>query len=255
MLRNATELFGYTVRGTDGEFGSVHDFFFDDHAWSVRYLVVDTGNWLPGRKALIVPAAMGSPDWDAEIFPVLLTQEQIEAAPGIAHDRPVSRQAEIDLHNFYGWAPYWTTVGRPLAVPGAVPRPVHPVDPAPETTGEPVRQGDVREYDPHLRSMREVTGYHIEARDGEIGHVEDFIIDDNTWWIQYLVIDTRNWLPGRKVLTALEWVTEVDWPEHAVRVELSKETIRNSPQYEPGQPLDRQYEAELYDYYGRPYYW
>jgi hypothetical protein len=112
-----------------------------------------------------------------------------------------------------------------------------------------------QEKEHHLRSTREVIGYHIQARDGEIGHVEDFIADDQTWAIQYMVVDTRNWLPGRKVLIAPAWIEKVDWLERLVHVDLLRETIQNSPEFDPSAPVNRAYEVRLYDYYGRPKYW
>jgi hypothetical protein len=114
---------------------------------------------------------------------------------------------------------------------------------------------DEQESDPHLRSTREVIGYHIQARDGEIGHVEDLIVEDEIWFIRYLVIDTRNWLPGRKVLVAPAWAEQVNWVERRVYLDLSRETVKNSPEFDPSMPVNREYEVRLYDYYGRPKYW
>jgi hypothetical protein len=112
-----------------------------------------------------------------------------------------------------------------------------------------------RHSDPHLRSTREVIGYHIQARDGEIGHVDDLIVDDELWYLRYLVIDTRNWLPGRKVLVAPAWAEQVSWIERKVYIDLKRETIKNSPEFDPSMPVNREYEVQLYDYYGRPRYW
>jgi hypothetical protein len=109
--------------------------------------------------------------------------------------------------------------------------------------------------DPHLRSTQEVLGYYIHASDGDLGHVEDFIVDDDNWTIRYMVVDTRNWLPGKKVLVAPEWITEVSWGESKVYVDLTQDAIKDSPEYDPTETVNRLYEERLYDFYGRPKYW
>ncbi|MFZ0545827.1 MAG: PRC-barrel domain-containing protein [Candidatus Promineifilaceae bacterium] len=258
MLRSIKELIHYKLKAIDGEIGQVNDFYFDEQSWTIRYLIADTGTWLTGRKVLIAPEALKQPEWAEEQFPVALKKEAIENSPSIEADKPVSRQHEIELSEFYGWSPYWRywsqnpTMGTPILMTS-----VHPpttkdigVDPA----------GSINKIvethnDPYLRSINEVRGYHIQALDDEIGHIDDFIVNDETWRIQYMVIDTRNLLPGKKVLIAPTWVTSVEWEESLVTVELHKDTIKNSPEYDPDQPINRSYETVLHDYYGRPYYW
>jgi hypothetical protein len=249
MLRSTKELRGYTICATNGDIGKVHEFYFDDLIWIVRYLVVDTGNWLPGRKVLLWPGVLGQPDWEAHALPVGLTKERVESSPPISADEPVSRQMETDLYTYYGWPPYWRGGLSPLGVGAAA---------AAETLARAVAEKERtedQESDPHLRSTREVIGYHIQARDGEIGHVEDLIVEDANWFIRYLVIDTRNWLPGRKVLVSPAWAEEVNWAERKVHVGLGREAIENSPEFDPSLPVNREYEVRLYDYYGRPKYW
>ncbi len=238
MLRSIKELHGYNILATDGEIGHTHTFYFDDLAWIVRYLVVDTGTWLPGRRVLIAPLALGQPDWITHVMPVNLTRDQVENSPPIDLDLPVSRQMEERLHEYYGWPPYWHSGTAALAAAKAA------------REGQKPPPGD-----PHLRSTREVIGYHIQATDGEIGHVEDFVGDVQDWTLRYMVVDTRNWLPGRKVLVAPTWIERVNWAQEKVHVDLGRETIKNSPEYDPSAPINREYEAQLYDYYGRPVYW
>ncbi|MBN1218317.1 MAG: PRC-barrel domain containing protein [Anaerolineae bacterium] len=240
MLRSVKELNGYTIQATDGRIGKVSGFYFDDAMWTIRYLVVDTGPWLFGRKVLITALALGQPDWASHLLPVGLTKELVESSPDIDLARPVSRQLEVKLHEHYDWQPYWWALAQ-----GAVPPPS-------KVQKEVVR---VAEGDPYLRSTQEVVGYHIAALDGEVGHVEDFIVDDETWAIQYMVVDTRNWLPGKKVLVAPAWIEKVEWAESKVYVDLHQETIKNSPEYNPSAPVNRAYEERLYDFYGRPKYW
>ncbi len=244
MLRSAKGLRGYTVRASDGPIGKVHDVYFDDSTWTARYLVVDTGGWLSGRQVLLSPASCGVPDSEQKLVPVALTREQVENSPPVEADRPVSRQHEIELAAYYGWPDYW--IGDPGFGPGAVyvPASAGAAEAAQRTKG-----------DPHLRSTREVQGYHIQAPDGEIGHVEDFLIEDGAWAIRYLVVDTRNWLPGKRVLIAPQWVKEVNWAEMKVLVEVPRAAIRHSPAYDPSAPVTRDYESKLHEHYGRSKYW
>jgi len=250
MLRSANGLFGFAIEATDDSIGSVYDFFFDDDGWAIRYLVVETAKWLPGRRVLLSPQSFyrledgRKPDWDKEVFPVSLTREQIKNSPHVATDKPVSRQQEVELFSYYEWTPYWGPYGGTYPLPAAI-RP--PVDPA----AQPKRE----EGDPHLRSMREVEGYRIHAADGEIGHLEDFLIEEESWLIRHIVVDTRNWLPGKRVLVSSDWVAFVDWAERKVGVDLEKKAIRNGPPYDPAEPVSREYEEGLFDYYQRSPYW
>jgi len=250
MLRSLKELRGYKVLATDGDIGDVDDLFFDDELWTIRYFVVDTWTWMPGRKALIVPSAVERPDWEARTLPVSVSREKVRGSPHIGAEKPVSRQAEEELHRHYKWVPYWAALGYGVAAA------VSPRALAAETTGAEDEKDVMKgRTDPHLRSVKEVTGYRIQAADGEIGHVEEFIAEDADWHIRYLVIDTRNWLPGRKVLVTPSWIERVSWPEKKVFIDLPRELIKASPKYDPEAPVNRQYEERLYDYYGRPKYW
>jgi uncharacterized protein YrrD len=260
MLRSIDDLHGMTIHATDGDIGTVDQFLFDDEAWTVRYLVVDTGGWLTGRLVLISPIAIGGIDWEGQKLDVALTREQVERSPDIATDEPVSRQKEREYFRYYGYPLYWGGAGLWGAgmYPGVLgyPTTVPYVPPATAAAAqETIPPAEEEHGDPHLRSTQEVAGYSIQATDDEIGHVEDFIIDDETWAIRYMVVDTRNWWPGKKVLVAPQWITEVSWAESKVYVDLPRETIKNGPEYDPSTLINREYEARLYDYYGRPAYW
>ena len=248
MLRTMKSLRGYRLVGMDDAIGKVAEFYFDDHAWEVRYLVADLGTWLPGRRVLLAPQAVGRPDWEGKLLPVSLTRAQIEASPPIEADEPVSRQREHDLHAYFGWAPYWAG-DVPLAHPTGAPT---PEEAAAEAAVATATTGS---GDPHLRSSREVIGYDIEASDDSIGHVEDFVIECDSWAIRYMVVDTRTWLPGRKILVAPTWIDDVDWADRFVRVSLTRSQVEGSPEFDPKAPVNREYEARLYDYYGRQKYW
>jgi hypothetical protein len=237
---------GYTLRATDGEIGKVDDFYFDEVHWTVRYLVADTGGWLTGRKVLISPAALKEPDWRSKSFPVSLNRKQVENSPDIASDQPVSRRHEAELTRYYGWPMYWGSAYMGDAYPGLN---------AAAIAASQHMQRESRQEETHLRSMHEIHKYALRSNDEHAGHIDDFIADDNEWIIRYLVVDTRDWLPGKKVLLAPDWVTEIRWEEAAALTGISKEDIQNSPPYDPSEPVNRAYEERLYDFYGRPAYW
>lgn len=250
MLRSLKSFQNHTLDARDGEIGKVHNFLFDDNSWEVRYLVTDTTRWLPGRKVLISSAEIGQPEPGTVKVPVELSQEQIKSSPDIDTDKPVSRQQEIDLHHHYGWSYYWM---QPASLGGTMINP-SPAPIVPDKVSE--EPANTNLGDPNLRSMREVEGYHIEASDGRLGHIDDLIVDDETWTIRYLVVDTRNWLPGKKVLISPEWrVDQFNWIESTVSINLSREKIMNAPEYDPAALINRGFETQLYDYYGRPAYW
>lgn len=238
MLRSVKELRGYAIQAMDGRLGKVDGFFFDDLTWTVRYLVADT-DWLFDRLVLLSPVSLGQPDWKKHIFPVRLTKEQVEHSPPVIVDRPVSQQMEEKVVGYYGWPTYWTGATASV-VADAIAR----------TEKVTLERGN-----PHLRSTQKVIGYHIRATDGEIGHLEDFIVEDSSWIIRYLVVNTHNLLRGKSVLVSPAWVNRVSWVEREVYVDLAQETIKNSPEFDPAAPVNRAYELRLYDYYGRPRYW
>jgi uncharacterized protein YrrD len=235
----------YQLDSLDGVIGKVEEFYFDDRHWTIRYLVAETGKWLSGRQVLLSPYALGSVASEKQLITVSLTKKQIENSPALSSDKPVSRQFEEAYYGYYGWPTYWNGAN----VWGFFPSPV---------IGLEVRQelADVKNaWDFHLRSTRNVAGYHIQASDGELGHVEDFIVDDRTWTIRYLIVDTRNWWPGKKVLVSPQWIERVSWTESKVFVNLSRETIKQSPEYTEEALLTRDYETGLHRHYNRQGYW
>ncbi len=245
MFSKIKTLRGYTLRGLDGEIGKVEEFFFDDKHWAVRYLVVDTGSWLSGREVLISPYALGMINWDERDITVGLTRKQIEESPPIDTDKPVSRQYEQDYYGFYGWPLYWDGP----YMWGAVPY----IERNPEMRKGKNEGG--KSIDPHLRSTRAVSAYYVQANDGELGHVDDFIVDDQAWAIRYLVVGTRNWWPGKKVLISPQWIERVSWKDSKVFISLSQEAIKMSPEYSEEALLTREYETGLHKHYSRKGYW
>jgi hypothetical protein len=249
MVWTASGIAGYAIVARDGRIGSVDDFLFDDATWTVRWLVVDTGSWLSGRRVLLPPARLGPPDAAEKSLAADLTRRQIEESPEFARDPPVSRQEETMIYHHYGWEPYWSS-GFAMTAGLGVP----PIQPPLYDAGASDRLA-LTEGDPGLRSAREITGYHIEATDGAIGHVEELLIDAAEWTVRYLVVDTRNWWPGKKVVIAPHWADAISWSERTVSVELTRERIRNAPEYDEAATLDRGFEERLYRHYDRPGYW
>jgi hypothetical protein len=252
MLRNAKELHGLTIRATDGDLGTVDQFYFEDETWAIRYLTVDTGGWLPGRQVLISPiSVVGVPDWPAKRLDVALTKKQVENSPDIITHQPVSRQHEVAYLGYYGYPFYWG--GSDLW--GGAPNPAGLAIPLPAST-EAMEGGIAREsMDSHLRSSQEVANYYLEAIDGEIGSVAGFVIDDESWAIRYIEVATRNWWPGKKVLVSPAWAERVSWEDSKVYVRLTRESIKEAPEYIESQMITREYEKQLHSHYGWPQYW
>ena len=243
MLRSVKDLTTYPIRALDGAVGTAKDVLFDDSTWTLRYLVVDTGSWLPGRKVLISPLDMGKPEvgQPENHFRVRLTKKQIEDSPHISTDQPISRQFEKEYATYYNHGIFW----------------FHPNPKAEAAAGDPGqnaleharRVNDIKAS--NLRSANEVTGYRIKADDGQLGHVEDFIMDDRSWMIRFFVVDSRNWLPDKKFLMDINWLECIDWATELASVALTKEAIKSSPEYDPNDPVNADYLNRLYDYYGK----
>jgi sporulation protein YlmC with PRC-barrel domain len=251
MLHFGSELEGMTIHARDGDIGKVQELYFDDEKWVVRHLVVRAGGWLFGRRVLISPLSVEKLDWESREVRTWLSREQVKNSPDINTDEPVSRQQERRLHLYYGMPVYWG--GTALWGNGMFPAALALKDRLSEEQREAV-EGAV-EGDSHLRSSREVNGYYIHAEDGDLGHVEDFLLEEETWALRYLVVDTRNWLPGRKVLVYPAWIEEVNWYDRSVRVGLQRGQIESSPGFRDPKDVTREYEAMLFDHYGRPGYW
>jgi uncharacterized protein YrrD len=246
MLSKAKILNGYSIQNTDDEtIGKVKDIYFDDRHWTVRYLVANTGTWLTGRKVLLSPYALVAVNADDKNIVADLTKKQIEGSPLLDSDKPVSKQFESDYYGYYGWPTYWY---------GPYSWGYYPYIERDSVKWKQHNPGG-KAWDHHLRSCHEVTGYHIEAEDGEIGHVEDVIIDAETWEIRYLIVNTSNWWAGKKVLISPLWIGRVSWSERKVVIDLTRQAIKSSPEFTDQSLLDRDYETNLYGHYNRKGYW
>ncbi len=249
MKRNVKSLVGYTMGATDGEIGKVKDFYFDDKTWTIRYLVVETGNWLLGRKVLISPQALSTPDWQGEIFPVNLTMEQIKTSPDIDSEKPVSRQEELALYAHYPWSNYWGP-GEWMAGMGTSGMMTASALPLEEAIRQDYHIPGADSNDPHLRSTDSLKGYKIKAIDGVIGDVEDFIIDEATWKVVFMVVDTGNWFPGKKVVISPRWISDIKWDDSEIVVNATVDQVKSSPKYDAEQFVTDEYEQDLDTYYG-----
>jgi len=251
---------------TDGAIGDVKDLYFDDEAWVIRYLVVATGAWLANRKVLISPFALSQPQqWAQKLLHASITQEQVKNSPDIDIDRPVSRQHEVQYLKYYRYPSYWGNAN----LWGVGPNPsaaLMPMGMEYDWSAEPYSRGQTQQNksdgagrhhndDPHLRSCNAVMKYHIQASDGEIGHVRGLLFDDETWAVRYLIVDTSNWWLGHQVLVAPQWIKEVNWSRSHVSIDLTRKVLKDAPPYDATSPLGRQQEIDLFEYYGRPGYW
>jgi hypothetical protein len=253
MLRHESQINGYAIHASDGLIGTISDFLFEDATWLVRWLVVDTGRWLPGRQVLLPPSALGHVNHVGHQFDVELTRQQVNDCPDVETDLPVSRQMETNIYNYYGWSPYWGSgsymgivdyggyLGGPL---GAVP--------SSELMRREMKIDDSTrsKSDPTLRSAREVVGYHIHASDGAIGHVEDFLVEDGDWSIRYLVVDTKNWWPGNKVLISPLLVRTIRWADRQVNLGVDRESVKSSSPYDASVTVDPIFQKTIHKYDG-----
>jgi sporulation protein YlmC with PRC-barrel domain len=223
MLHQARNLQGDAIVAKDGPIGELKDLYFDDERWAVRYLVVDTGRWLPGRKLLLSPACVDSHASTEDEIKVALTREQVEHAPGIEADKPVSRQYEEAHARYYGYPEYWAAAG--MAGVGPIPPPAAETGPQAERA---LKEAERKAEQSHLRSTAEVMGYAIEAADGTAGRIDDFMVDDQNWRVDALLVDTREWVPGGRVLVSPSAIERIDWMKRAVRVRMTREAIKQS---------------------------
>jgi uncharacterized protein YrrD len=263
MLYSFQNLLGLTMGATDGEIGKVKDFYFDDKTWKLRYLVVETGSWLFGRKVLLSPIALQTPDWNEKVFPVNLTKDQIKHSPDIDTDKPVSRQQEEDLHSHYSW-PIDPGAGVGFMTTGMVGGVIAPDVPFEERIAEELHYhendpmsdrgpepGEVHHHtgDPNLRNFKDVRGYKIHAADNELGEVKDFLVNSTNWNIPFVIAETGNWYSGTKISLATNRIDRIEWKDSAVYVDQTTESLKNTPEFDYDQLVSPEYERNLYNSY------
>lgn len=218
MLISVNDLAKYDVVAMDGEIGSIRGLYFDDSSWSILYFILDTGTWLPGRKVIVSTQSVARVDSHDKKIEISLARERIQNSPEVDEDEPLSLEAQSRIDAYYGWR-------------------------------------GISRFSAHVQSTRDVIGSYIEANNGDIGHVEDFIIDSEGWVVRYMIVDTVNWWPGKKVLISPIWIQSMKWADKKVHIDLTQEQIKGSPEYTPGEMPARDYEERLYGHYRRPGYW
>jgi uncharacterized protein YrrD len=250
MLIKATDTTGYDVQARDGTLGTVSDMLFDDASWTVRWLVVNTGSWWADQRVLIPASALGRPDTAARTFPVDLTMAQVKGSPDVDTHRPVSRQFESSAYDYYGFNPYW---GAELYMSGfaywggGVPMaPSLEVERREDEIAQMQSQGE----DQNLRSVAEISHYHIHATDGEIGHLSDVLIEDSDWSLRYLIVNTSNWWQGKEVLISPRSTERILWTEQMIYLGVNRDRVRTSPDYDATRPIDPNFDSEMARHYG-----
>jgi hypothetical protein len=226
MLWDVSTIRNYEIEATDGNIGTLSDVLCDDATWAIRWLVVDTGSFLPGRKVLLPPSVVKSLDRALGKVLVKLSTTEIENSPPFESDQPVSRQMEARMYVHFGLDPYW------------------------DNTLHGTGSHNLDQADSHLRSLNVMRGYQINATDGAIGQAADFLLDDEDWSIRYIVVDTGNWWPGQKVLISPQSVNSIAWADQVIRVSVAQEKVKSAPAYSPAMTVDGKYEEKFLTYYG-----
>lgn len=261
MLHTMQSLLGFTMGATDGEIGKVKDFYFDDQTWRVRYLVVETGNWLFGRKVLLSPVAIQSINWDEKVFPVNLSMDQIKHSPDIDTEKPVSQQQDAELHSHYSW-PVNTGAGVGFMTTGMVGGVVSPGVSFQDRIADEVRnhendtisdRGPEMEKqsggDLHLRSYNAFEDFTVMATDGELGEASDFLIDSNSWNIPFLIIETGNWYSGSKVLAPTNTIESIEGEDSQIRINQGTSYFNNNPEFNESLLTDQEAQRQIFNFY------
>lgn len=250
MLHSAKKVNGFRIAATNGDIGKVTDMYFDDQKWAIRYFVADTGGWLTGREVLISPISVRDVDWDRRLVHVNLTRQQVKDSPSIDTEQPVSRQQEAEFYRHYDYPLYWA--GPLLWGFGAFPPlgdVLHHDSASPADAVDDVNHDQANS---HLRSSNEVIGYDIRETNGLIGHVEDFLFDDRNWSMRFMIVNTGHWWPGKHVLISPQLIQDVNWPSRHVVVNVTREAVERSPEYDPAHPPAPDDAADLYRRFNKP---
>lgn len=243
MKEGLSNLIGYSIETRDGLKGTVKDFLFDEEKWVVRYLVADLGIVFSGKKVVIPRAFLQQPDWTNEHFPIDLSKSDLEKCPPLESEPTISREYEETLNRHYEIENYWAFPYIPPLSERAIIYPPRPLK-------VPTKVFDEKNAKHKVRSFEEVKGYHIEATDGKIGHIDDLIVDEMDWQIVYALVDTKNWVPwSKRVLVGTHWMEEVSYVNEEIKINLDKETIKSAPEFDYSEPITDKYEKQLFKYY------
>lgn len=241
MLIRTSELKNFQLLATDGDIGRARDFLFDDEKWTIRYMVANTGKWLLGQKVLISPGFLKSPDLSDERMPLSISKDQVEHAPPIEEDQPVSRQYEQVYADYFKHGYYW--VGGSVWGVGHTPYDIA----TPEETTQTTTEAD---DDEHLRSAEEVTGYRVYAGKEHVGYVDDFVLDTANWTVLLIGIDTHKWLPGKSFMLPVAWASDISWTDRSLTIDVDEEQLKSAPEFGDDQIAVKDV-ARLYKHFGR----
>jgi hypothetical protein len=263
MLHKLNDLDDFSIHATDGNIGSIKDFYFDDKQWVIRYFIVETGSWLDSRKVLLSPISIKHLDLEEKVLTLSIAMDQVKHSPPIDTQQPVSQQYEIDYLSYYGYPFYWGNAGlwgayaSPTMIAAGDANPLYKRKDDPQIAETFAAIDAVRRThgDRHLRSCNEIVNYHIQAVDGEIGHLQGMLVDEDTWAVRYFIVNTSNWWLGHQVLIAPQWVEDISWGDSKIVVDLTQQQIKDAPIFDPDVPLSRQKELGIYIHYGRTGYW
>ncbi len=258
MLRKLHSLKSFVVNGKNGKLGKVDDFYFDQEQFVVRYLVIDTGSWLEHEQTLISTHAIDNIDFDSSIIHVNLSSDELEDSPSIEKNEPISKSKEKALIEYFGWPDYWKkshSSDSELIHAGITER--KKLLNFKTLQKEDEAKQKAKKVESNLRSLEEIRGYKIHAKDDKFGHLEDlFVEEEDSWIIRYLLIDTRNIMEGKLVIIAPEWIESINWFDKEIFIDKDKKEIEESPEYkEEKAPIDKSYEELLYDHYDEKKYW
>jgi len=264
MVRRIKELESNEIGTTAGSFGRVQEFYFDDRAWVIRYLLVDAGTWLSSEEVLISFRSIRRAIWEQKVLRTSPGAEQGGQSAGLPGEKLVSRAKAIQYLGYYGYRYYcdedklWGASDYPgMLITGVgygeSDREYRRLQAA--QARDAFRSARERSEDPHLRSARSVMGYHVRASDGEIGYIQDLLVDEDTWAVRYIVVDTGDWWPGHQVLVSPQWIQEIDWADEGVLVDLTRSAVKLAPPFASTDELSRRREARLFAHYGRIGYW
>jgi len=250
MLWNASSLNGFSIEASDGTIGKVADLLFDDSNFNIRWLVVETGGWFSSKKVILPVSNLGKPNRELRVFPVNLTKQMVKDSPDLDFDAPVSRQIEARSLNYYGWEPYMGGALFPMS--NAVAASMLPHEEMQLTPQEREIHHAKDRGDPHLRSAVNTTGYHLHAKDGEIGHILDFLVDDQTWSIRYIAVDNNNWWPGKISLILPRSIGGINWLDKMVFLTVDRQKVKDAPEYHASITVDGAYDEKFANYYYPP---
>jgi hypothetical protein len=263
MLYSTHAITKVKLRSSDGAFGDIKDVYFDDISWIVRYLVVDIGTWNASLLVLISPEALTHFSEDDKAFHTELTRQQIAESPPFDSEKTVSRQHEERLSQYYGWNPYWTTPMGAYPWPGIYTYPPFSQesegmdrwqsDSLPPTVARELeaRIDQGKDEEIHLRSFNEVRKYGLRATDGDLGILEDLLIEPETWRITHMIADAKRWWPGGEVVIDRGLIQNIDWYEQKIEVLMSRDEVKNAPPYDRDQGITEAYQQALSQYYLR----